>query len=216
MEIELTVLDSLTIYQPKHGYRFSIEPFVLTHNINNKKGTVVDFGSGCGIISIILAKNNPKLQIYAVENNFEMLELIKKNIDVNNISNVTVTDSVKNIETNSIDMIISNPPYFKKDSYRDSKRFFSEKFENQPINKILKNFRRIIKNKGWLIISYHPTRLIELINRLNDCGFGIKKIKPVYGNRKRDATFLIVSSQFNAKNYSIYEKAIYLEDFLKN
>jgi len=212
VETILTVIDSLNIYQPKSGYRFSLEPFILSKDIDIKDNQcVVDFGSGCGIISVLIGKINPRCKIYAVENNDDMSNIIRKNIALHNLDNVIVVKTLEEIKTNEVDIVISNPPYFTKDSYRSSKKFFSEKFETQSIKEILLSIRRIIKNKGLLRLSYHPTRIIDLIKILDGLGFGIKSIKPIYGSMNSKASFVILDSKFNTKSYTIIEKAVYLD-----
>ena len=214
--MELTVLNDLKIYQPKNGYRFSLEPFVLTNNIDLSKNVIVDFGSGCGIISILLAKRIRECKIYAVETNDDMVSIMKKNISLNDIKNVEIVKDLADIETNSVDLIVSNPPYFLDRHYRESKKFFQEKFETKSLYDLLKDIRRVVRNKGILRLSYHPTRAVQLINTLDSLNFGVKSITPVYGNKNKKASFIIIDSKFNAKHYTVFENAIYLEDFSKN
>ncbi len=214
MEKELTVLDSLKIYQPKNGYRFSFEPFVLTSGLDIKDSDkVLDYGSGCGIIPVLLSKINTKCSIYALENNPDMVEILKLNIDMNPTNNISAVTDIKTISTNSMDIVVSNPPYFIEGFYRKSQNFHREKFESKSLDEFLKDIRRIIKNKGLLRISYHPTRTIEMIYKLNEYGFGIKFITPVYGNKNKDASFVIIESKSSTKNHLVLKKPIYLEDF---
>ena len=216
MELQLHVFNSFKIYQPKYGYHFSMEPFILTKDIgryNNLKN-IVDFGSGSGIISILLSKFlDKKTKIYAIESNKNMAEIIEKNIELNSLHNIEVLQNITEIDKNSVDLIISNPPYFNS-NYRPSKKFYSEKFEKEGFEHCLSSFKGIIKNKGILKISYHPTRMFEVMQKINNNGFGIKNICPVYGNRKNSASFVIIESKFGAKNYIECRKAIYLDNDL--
>ncbi len=211
--MELTIINSIKIYQPKNGYRFSMEPFVLTKDLNIKdKDTIIDCCSGCGIISILLSKLNRKCRIIAIETNEKMADLIKLNIELNNLENISILDSFNKVKTNSVDMIIANPPYFEQKSFRHSKRFYNEKFETDELDNILNSMKRVIKNKGVLRLSYHTTRFTELVNRLNSSGFGVKTLMPVYGNKKNNASFLIIESKFDSKNYTVFKQPMYLED----
>jgi len=211
IELELCVFKSFKIYQAKYGYRFSQEPFVLADSIDLVNGNIVDFGTGTGIIPILLSLRNANLNIYAVENNTEMLSVIKKNLQINNIKNVKIETDINNIKNNSMDCIVSNPPYFNKTNYRKSKKYFNEKFESYDFKENIKMFKKILKNKGLLCFSYHPTRLAEAILNLNKHNFGIKSIQPVYGNIHKSASFVIIKAKLNGKNYINMEKAIYLD-----
>jgi tRNA1Val (adenine37-N6)-methyltransferase len=212
MEIELTVVDGLEIYQAKSGYHFSLEPFFLSNIELNNKLNILDFGSGCGIISILLAKKNSNVQIYAVEQNPDMRKIIKKNINYHNISNVEIFSSLSEIGTNTIDIVLSNPPYFTYGSYRKSQKFNLEKFETVSLEKILDGMKRVIKNKGNFRITYHPTRFSEIINKLELFNFGIKSITPAYGSKQKNASFIIVDSKYNTKSHVVFKKAIFLDE----
>ncbi|WP_022669968.1 tRNA1(Val) (adenine(37)-N6)-methyltransferase [Hippea alviniae] len=210
MELELHQFSTFKIYQPKDGYRFAIEPFVLAYNLKGLKSKVfVDFGSGCGIVAVLLAKNNPESRIIAIEKNQNMIEVIKKNIQINGLCNVSVLE-IEDVLTNSVDFFISNPPYFKKGAYRISK-FIDEKFEEDGfLDFMIKSARRVLKNKGILKVSYHPTRFVELLEVLRKSGFGIKSILPVYGNDKSKASFLVVNAMLSGKDYVEFLPALFL------
>lgn len=49
--------------------------------------TVVDLFAGVGPFSVLIAKNNPEVKVYAVDINPEAIELLKKNIRVNRVEN---------------------------------------------------------------------------------------------------------------------------------
>ena len=213
MELQLHVFNSFKIYQPKHGYHFSMEPFILAKDIERYSNlkNIIDFGSGSGIVSILLSRLLDKeAKIYAIESNKDMAEIIGKNIRLNSLHNIEVLQNIAAVDKNSIDLIISNPPYFNSD-YRPSKKFYSEKFEKEDFGYYLSAFKGIIKNKGILKISYHPTRMFEVMQKINNNGFGIKSVCPVYGNYKNNASFVIIESKFGAKNYIECRKAIYLD-----
>ncbi len=203
MELHITRIGSLELIQPKYGYRFSLEPFVLADNAKLKRNdNVVDFGSGCGIIAILIARENPLANVVAVEASDEMRKIIKENCKLNGVSNVTVIESLTSVQTNSVDMLITNPPYFKEGFYRPSPRYKLEKFESIPLKGMLSEFKRILKNRSILRISYHPTRLVELIVELDRHGFGIKTITPAFGNPNRPAQFVVVEAMLAGKHHT--------------
>lgn len=49
--------------------------------------TIVDLFAGVGPFSVLIAKNNPKVEVYAVDINPEAVELLKTNIRVNRVEN---------------------------------------------------------------------------------------------------------------------------------
>ena len=58
----------LTILQKSDGYRFSVDAVILANSIDPKSGeSVLDLGTGCGIIPLILSYRNPGATITGVE-----------------------------------------------------------------------------------------------------------------------------------------------------
>ena len=58
----------IRITQDRIGYRFSIDAVLLAHFADPRSGDrVLDLGTGCGIIPLILAYRQPQITIYGVE-----------------------------------------------------------------------------------------------------------------------------------------------------
>ncbi len=154
------LLDGKIVYfQPKLGYRSGIEPIILASQANNKDKTILDLGSGCGPISLILAHRFANAEIVGLENNTLHLELSRKSKMENKFSNVEFkNEDVCNFNRNYMsyfDLVLSNPPFFfeneifksKNDSIINAKYISKEKSQ-----KWLKNLIHYIKDKGRALI----------------------------------------------------------------
>ena len=154
------LLDGKIVYfQPKLGYRSGIEPIILASQANNKDKTILDLGSGCGPISLILAHRFANAEIVGLENNLLHLELSRKSKMENKFSNVEFkNEDVCNFNKNYMsyfDLVLSNPPFFfenqiiksKNDSIKDAKYISKEKSE-----KWFKNLIYYIKDTGRALI----------------------------------------------------------------
>ena len=111
-------LKELVIDQEKTGYRYSIEPFLLADFMSLLPGqSVLDIGTGCGIIPILLVQREPSLKITAIE--IQNCSQAQKNIQQNRMEQkITLIhgDFLKEAEKlkpESFDHIVSNPPYRK-------------------------------------------------------------------------------------------------------
>ncbi|MGE4546416.1 MAG: tRNA1(Val) (adenine(37)-N6)-methyltransferase [Desulfurella sp.] len=214
MDLDLCDFESVKFYQPKNGYRFTFEPFVLADiNITKRIKQLADIGSGCGIIAILLAKKFLIDHIYAVENDLRFIEIIKENLILNNIHNVEIIDNMDKLPNNSLDLVISNPPYYTKSSFRISKKYQMQKFENTSLSDMLSKISKKLKNAGVLRLSFHSTRLFELFFELDKNNLGVKNIQPIYGNKSKISKVCIVEAKKNAKAYITIKKPIFLEDY---
>ena len=110
----------LKIYQNKDLYCFTSDAVTLANFAKIKRGDkVCDFCSGSGIIAILLAAKNEPSEVFAVEIQNEMFELLQKNIELNNVENIKpilgdVIEFSKYIPAGSVDVVVCNPPYKKK------------------------------------------------------------------------------------------------------
>ena len=66
MEFTLDSIKDIKLFQPKRGYRFSVDALLLEDFISAKQlNTGIELGAGSGIISILLAKRLKTTKIIA-------------------------------------------------------------------------------------------------------------------------------------------------------
>ena len=150
------LLDGKIVYfQPKLGYRSGIEPIILASQANNKDKSILDLGSGCGPISLILAYRFSKAEIVGLENNKLHLELSQKSKEENKFNNVEFKYEdvclLNKKYVNYFDLVLSNPPFF---------------FENQ----IIKSKNDSINNAKYISKEKCEIWFKNLINYTNDKG----------------------------------------------
>lgn len=73
-------------------------------NINN---TIIDIGGNHGLVSIILALQNPNAHIYIIEPYYELINIITQNITINNIQNITIINKALG-DGNKVNLTIGN------------------------------------------------------------------------------------------------------------
>jgi len=117
----------LKIIQPRHGYRYSLDPLLLCDFAAIRDDEeAVDLGAGCGIIPLILARTAPDSRLVGVESQSEMAELAVKNVLLNglagkiDIRHADILDVKKLFPASSFDLVVANPPYRKRGTGRIS------------------------------------------------------------------------------------------------
>lgn len=83
-----------------------------------KAKKILDLCTGSGAIAISLAKYIPESDITAVDISNEALKIAKKNAISNNVENQITfvnSDMFTNLNENKFDIIVSNPPYIKRE-----------------------------------------------------------------------------------------------------
>ncbi len=111
----------LICHQPRCGYRFSVDAVLLAHFIKPRQGwRVLDLGSGCGIVALIIAYRFPDCSLLAVENQHVLAAFARRNVMVNGFEArfQVVEADVRHLPTvlsaESFDCVVCNPPYFSQ------------------------------------------------------------------------------------------------------
>src|SRR5271170_6536355 len=86
-----SILDgSITLIQPSHGYRFSIDAVLLARFVRaSTRDRVLDLGAGCGVVSIMIAALYRPREIIALEIQPTLADMIARNIAINKLESVT-------------------------------------------------------------------------------------------------------------------------------
>lgn len=132
------------------------EALKIAKRINAKK--ILDLCTGSGAIAISIAKYLDGAEVTATDISKEALRVAKRNATNNEVENKITfiqSDLFENIRNTKFDMIISNPPYIKKDVIKK----LSKEVQNEPLIALdggydgLDFYRRIV-NKGYEYLKF--------------------------------------------------------------
>lgn len=126
--------------------------FLETCDVKGK--TFLELGCGCGVISILAAKQGA--DVTAVDISETALEALRKNAPENSVSlEILYSDLFGNLQGKNFDYIFINPPYYPKkpQSMADNAWFCGENFEYfEKLFKQLPDFLTA-NNETFLILS---------------------------------------------------------------
>ena len=193
----------LKIYQNKDLYCFTSDAVTLANFAKIKKGDkVCDFCSGSGIIAILLSAKNEPSEIYAVEIQNEMFELLQKNIELNNVENIKpilgdVKEFSKHIPAGSVDVVVCNPPYKKKGaSFHNENQVVAtarHEIKLDPLG-LLESVKRVLRFGGRFYISYDANRSAELLAKLKAFELEPKRMFFAQPSPQKNATLVFVEA----------------------
>jgi len=109
----------LILRQPERGYRFSIDSVILAgFAAHYCRGSVLDLGTGCGVLLLLLSRLCPRLVSgTGVDLQEDLLDFARRNFRDNcpdgRLSAVRgdFRGEIPGIEPGSFDLVVSNPPY---------------------------------------------------------------------------------------------------------
>ena len=193
----------ISIIQLKKGFRYGFDTVFLAAFVNGylkklkkKKISLADVGSGVGTISLIIAYQNDKINITAIENNDTYLEIANENIVRNNFQkkiNVIKGDIfyVENDLINRFDIVVTNPPFYDRKQKKSENEL--ENYATRIINyeSWIENSVKLLKDKGMIFLII-PTRLLEKSLKFLSTKSGSFKIFPIWPNQKKSSKRLIL------------------------
>ncbi|HMA69060.1 MAG TPA: methyltransferase [Candidatus Mcinerneyibacterium sp.] len=212
-------IGNIYIYQPKKGYRFSVDSillFIYSPKKNIKK--VLDIGAGTGICSFLFSRELPDSQITAVELQQEFSKLIKKGIEYNNFKNIKVYNKninriYKKFLSETFDLIISNPPYRKYGHGRLSKyknKNFAIYDKYLKLNQLFNIVEFLLNKNGVFSFINIPSNYKKILDILENFEINIKKeIHFKNQNNKKFIIFHLVKNKIKDKKIETIKKDIW-------
>ncbi len=182
----------LDCYQYEDGYRFSIDSVLLSHFfIPRKNERILDLGSGCGVIGLVLLYRHAEKNIHVtgLEKQTDLVSIARKNILANRlyrkfaIAEGDVTDIKKVFTPESFSLVISNPPFFLKRSGRLSTNMESMTARHQQettLTGFVQAAAYCLKNRGRFIMIYPAGSLSTLLSELKRQKLEPKRARFVY------------------------------------
>lgn len=227
MEIELKnneriddlQLNNLKIIQNKDGFCFGIDSVLLSDFAKEipAGSTVLDLGTGTGILGILLCGKTKLFKIYGIDVQEEVCQMAKRSIKLNNLENKfeIINDNINNLNTVfencSIDAIVSNPPY-KKDNSGLKNESKTKLISRHEITASLEDFieisSKLLKNNSNLYMVHRPERLSDLFYLLRKYKLEPKKLRMVQSYFDGKPKLILVKATKNAKPFLNIEKPL--------
>ena len=205
-ETQDTILDgSITLIQPKHGYRFSIEAILLARFARaSTRDRILELGAGCGVVSIMIAALHRPREVVAIEIQPSLAEMITRNAAINKLDSVTAVNAdlrqkkIASVEPASFDLIVANPPYRAAATGRenpDHSRRVARGESTATLIDFVAAARRYARNRGRVAFVFTARRSAELISAMRSKQLEPKRIRFVHPQIAIPASVMLVEAR---------------------
>jgi tRNA1Val (adenine37-N6)-methyltransferase len=213
----------LKVHQPRHGYRYSLDPLLLARFCAAVPtgGTIADLGAGCGIISLVLARINPTSSLVAIENNRDMAALIERNIQYNNLSSRISVNAGDIIELRGIfsdsffDLVVSNPPFRRAGSGKISPRAGRDAARHETtagLGDFLAAAKYLVKPSGRICFIQLPSRLPEFMALAAEMKLSVLRLRMIHNNSTSPAVMFIAELAKGRRSVPVVEPPLFVRD----
>lgn len=199
----------LHIKQGVSGYRFSLDAVLLAGYAGPlADGRLLDLGTGCGIIPLILAFRNPNIVAFGIEIQQDLAALAISNVNANHMQNrITVRqqdmrDLKPDMIGGPVDVVVCNPPYHKPSSGRlnpDVQRAIARHELQVNLGDVLQTGRRMLRTGGRFITIHTAERIVELLSQMRLEGIEPKYMRSIHSQLDTEAKLILVDGVKGAR-----------------
>lgn len=207
LNADLETLDELAGYdlriiQPRHGYRFSVDPLLLADFAGVRRGErCADLGTGCGVIALLLARLDQECSVTGIEFQQVMADIATRNVLLNDLTGrvSVVEEDVVSLKArfpvDSFDLVLSNPPYRRPGTGKVSPRTGRDDARHEStatLADFMAAAKYLVKPSGRICLIYHTCRLAELMAQAALQKLAPLRLRMVHGNSGMDARMFLV------------------------
>ena len=150
---------------------------------------VIDLGTGCGIVPLILAFRGQGADITGLELQEELAELAARNVEANGFSQririrrMDLRETGGQLPPESFDVAVSNPPYRRLESGKinpDRQKALARHELTATVADVFSAGRVLLRTGGRLAVVYPAARLGRLMTAAPENGFAPKDLTVIY------------------------------------
>ena len=184
---------------------FSIDAVLLADFVPARSNArIIELGSGTGIIPLLLAQKMPTAKISGIEIIAEMCSQAQRSVELNHLTSYIekihgdLRDTTQYFGKDSADIIVVNPPYYKKGHGRRNQddAFAAARVEEYcTLEDIILAAKTLLKPFGELYLILTASRLVELLVLLATSSLNPEKLRIVQPYRDKDANLVLVAAR---------------------
>ena len=194
----------LQIIQKEQGYRFSVDAVLLSEFVRIRKDDrVIDLGTGCGILPLLLSQTSKAHSILGVEIQKALVDCARRNVALNHLEDrisILKHDFRKLKEIfppGSFDVALSNPPYRECRTGRinpSMEKAIARHEIKGKLEDLISIASYLLPPKGRCYLIFPALRTVDLFVALRNGTLEPKRIRFVHPRIGEEAKFILTES----------------------
>lgn len=168
----------------------------------------IDLGCGTGVIAILLAGKQERMTIDCIDILPEAVESARQSVEKNGLSDRVAVihgdlrEHRRLFDAGSYDLVVSNPPYFPKNSGRtapDPRRAAARDERSCTLADLCAAAAYLLRWGGLFTLVHRPERLSEVFCGMAGCGIEPKRLRPVCHRADSAPSLVLIEGKRGAK-----------------
>lgn len=210
----------LRIIQNSSWFSYGMDAVLLSNYVKMKKhSTVVDLGTGTGIIPILLYGKHDVKKIHGIEIQEEVAEMASRSIGLNEleekieIHNIDLKQAEAVLGNNKYDVVTSNPPYMAADDglkNNTDNKTISRHETKCTLSDVIYTANRLLKHKGRFFMVHRPNRIVDILTSLREHKLEPKSIRFVHPKVGKAPNLVLIMGVKSARPDLKFEDPLYI------
>jgi tRNA1Val (adenine37-N6)-methyltransferase len=194
----------LQIIQKKSGYRFSVDAILLSQFVRIQKDErVIDLGTGCGILPLLLSHTTKAHSFIGVEIQKGLADCARRNVISNHLEDrISILKHDfrglrRTFPSGSFDVVLSNPPYRKYRTGRvnpSMERAIARHEIKGTLEDLISITSYLLPPKGRFYMIFPASRTVDLFVALRDGRLEPKRLQFAHPRMGEEAEFILIES----------------------
>lgn len=197
------------LIQDKDKFCFGMDAVLLSYFADVKEGEkVIDFGTGTGVIPILLEAKTDGESFVGLEIQPESVDMAKRSVQMNNLDEkIEIKEGdIKNVSEifgkASFDVVVTNPPYMSENSgleNPDEPKAIARHEIKCTLEDVIREAAAVLKPKGRFYMIHRPRRLADAMELMRQYKIEPKRIRMVYPYVDKAANMVLIEGARGGK-----------------
>ncbi len=199
----------LKILQKTAGFRFGMDAVLLSDFVRAEaQATVADFGTGTGILPLLMWGRGKGQRFEAFEIQREMADMARRSVALNGLSarirvhEASVEEAPSLLSSGSVDVIVCNPPYGMPGATLHNPVLSKDLARHQAPRGLKPWFTaayRLLRGRGRMALIYPAPMMLSLMNDLSRAALIPKRFRLIYPRVDKPANLVLVEAVKDAR-----------------
>lgn len=202
-------LCGLRILQKQQGFRFGMDAVLLADFTRiEPRDCAADFGTGTGILPLLLSGRNHTGRIDAFEIQPDMAEMAVRSVLMNGLQEridvhcCRVEEADKHVQPGMLDVIVCNPPYGQPGTTLlnpEQTLSIARHQTKEGLKAWFSMAYRLLRGKGRFTMIYPAPRMLEAMQALDEARLTPKRFRLIYPAAHKPANLVLIEAMKDAK-----------------